>query len=130
MATLYGEGDEQAVACADMLGRALGAEGDVGGATEACRASLRYKEELYGTDSVEVADAHNELSVLLQQTGDVEKAEVEAIIRRAMFFWQRTMQLYRRPRPEGMMVMTKPGALYNTFTLYPIKYITLTKHNL
>ena len=62
------------------LGRALGAEGDVGGATEACRASIRYKEELYGTDSVEVADAHNELSVLLQQTGDVEKAEVEASV--------------------------------------------------
>ena len=78
LAKLYGEGDEQAVACADMLGRALGAEGDVGGATEACRASIRHKEELYGTDSVEVADAHNELSVLLQQTGDVEKAEVEA----------------------------------------------------
>ena len=78
LAKLYGEGDEQAVACADMLGRALGAEGDVGGATEACRASIRHKEELYGTDSVEVADAHNELSVLMQQTGDVEKAEVEA----------------------------------------------------
>ena len=78
LAKLYGEGDEQAVACADMLGRALGAEGGVGGATEACRASIRHKEELYGTDSVEVADAHNELSVLLQQTGDVEKAEVEA----------------------------------------------------
>ena len=57
LSKLYGEGDEQAVAAADMLGRALGAEGDVGGATEACRASIRYKEELYGTDSVEVADA-------------------------------------------------------------------------
>ena len=44
LAKLYGEGDEQAVACADMLGRALGAEGDVGGATEACRASIRHKD--------------------------------------------------------------------------------------